>query len=149
MIRELCGTIRSPAPNFIRKAILRKITPANRRRSRYRRDTIASLVEQLEARTLLSGAGNLDFGDAPDSGPGTGTADYNTTDADGGPAHVIGTGFRTVRIGASVDGEMVLLDDFLGRRSSLVRLVNASAINDAGEIAGKAIGGAYVAIPRQ
>ncbi|MDW8319332.1 MAG: SdrD B-like domain-containing protein, partial [Anaerolineae bacterium] len=31
----------------------------------------------------------LDFGDAPDTGPGTGVGNYNTTAADNGPSHVI------------------------------------------------------------
>ncbi|MFT5325358.1 MAG: hypothetical protein ACI8P0_003227 [Planctomycetaceae bacterium] len=42
-----------------------------------------------------------DFGDAPDTGMGTATGDYNTTLADDGPSHVIVAGLH---LGASADG---------------------------------------------
>jgi hypothetical protein len=57
-----------------------------------------SLVETLESRVLLAS----DFGDAPDTGVGTGTGNYNTLATDGGPSHVIVAGLF---LGASVDGE--------------------------------------------
>ena len=43
-----------------------------------------------------------DYGDAPDAANGTGTGNYNTRAADGGPRHTIVPGLR---IGANVDGE--------------------------------------------
>ncbi|MBI1315205.1 hypothetical protein GC176_28270 [bacterium] len=43
-----------------------------------------------------------DFGDAPDTGAGTGTGNYQTTAADGGPSHAIVSGLF---LGASVDGD--------------------------------------------
>ncbi len=48
----------------------------------------------------------------------------------------------------SATGEMILLDNFLGKRSSLVHLTSAIAINHAGEIVGGATGGAFLAIPK-
>lgn len=44
----------------------------------------------------------LDFGDAPDLGPGTDTGDYQTLVSDGGPSHRIVSGLR---IGAITGGE--------------------------------------------
>ena len=44
----------------------------------------------------------LDFGDAPDTGAGTGTANYQTTDADGSPSHTIVTGLL---LGSNIDGD--------------------------------------------
>ena len=43
-----------------------------------------------------------DFGDAPDTGAGTGSGNYQTLQADDGPSHTIVTGLR---LGAEVDGE--------------------------------------------
>ncbi len=43
-----------------------------------------------------------DFGDAPDTGPGTGSGNYNTLSTDNGPSHVI---VPTIFMGATVDGE--------------------------------------------
>jgi hypothetical protein len=43
-----------------------------------------------------------DFGDAPDTGLGNGTANYSTTAADNGPSHIIVSGLQ---MGASVDGD--------------------------------------------
>ena len=43
-----------------------------------------------------------DFGDAPDSGVGTGPGNYNTTASDNGPSHIIVPGLR---IGANVDAD--------------------------------------------
>ncbi|NQV24036.1 MAG: FG-GAP repeat protein, partial [Rhodopirellula sp.] len=42
-----------------------------------------------------------DYGDAPDTGTGTGTGNYRTTKADNGPSHRIVNGLR---LGANVDG---------------------------------------------
>lgn len=47
----------------------------------------------------------------------------------------------------SATGEMVLLDDFLPKRSSLIYLSYANAVNDAGEIVGQAGDGAFLAVP--
>ena len=46
-----------------------------------------------------------DFGDAPDTGPGTGTGNYETLLASGGPRHDISTTQTTLFLGARVDGE--------------------------------------------
>ena len=74
----------------------------NRRRStkqaRKRREVRRLLVEPLEARYLLAS----DFGDAPDTGAGTGAGNYETTSADGGPSHTIVAGLF---LGATVDGD--------------------------------------------
>jgi hypothetical protein len=46
-----------------------------------------------------------DFGDAPDTGPGTGTGDYQTLLSDGGPSHGISARvFIGTRIGGEADG---------------------------------------------
>ena len=58
-------------------------------------------LECLESRTLLTS----DFGDAPDTGAGTGTGNYETLLANGGPSHVIDTTQTTLFLGARVDGE--------------------------------------------
>jgi CSLREA domain-containing protein len=50
---------------------------------------------------ILNLAPAVDFGDAPDSGVGTGTGNYQTTQADGGPSHAIVAGLH---LGAHVDG---------------------------------------------
>jgi hypothetical protein len=57
--------------------------------------------ELLEPRTLLAS----DFGDAPDTGAGTGTGNYQTLLADNGPRHDITTTQTTLFLGARVDGE--------------------------------------------
>ncbi|MCP4785256.1 MAG: hypothetical protein GY878_17030 [Fuerstiella sp.] len=44
----------------------------------------------------------IDFGDAPDTGVGTGAGNYQTLQTDGGASHRIVTG---IRLGAEVDGE--------------------------------------------
>ena len=46
-----------------------------------------------------------DFGDAPDTTSGTGTGNYQTLNANGGPRHLIGTTQTTLFLGTSVDGE--------------------------------------------
>ncbi len=43
-----------------------------------------------------------DFGDAPDTGSGVGSGNYNTTAADGGPSHTV---VSTLFLGAQIDGE--------------------------------------------
>ncbi len=45
---------------------------------------------------------NSDFGDAPDTGAGTGTGNYNTLSSDNGPSHVIVAGLM---LGANADRE--------------------------------------------
>ena len=54
-------------------------------------------VESLELRLLLS-----DFGDAPDTGAGTGRGNYNTSALDGGPSHVV---TNTIHLGVNVTDE--------------------------------------------
>jgi hypothetical protein len=49
-----------------------------------------------------------DSGDAPDGGSGTGSGNYRTTQADGGPSHAIVPGLF---LGASVDGDDGLLQN--------------------------------------
>jgi hypothetical protein len=44
----------------------------------------------------------LDFGDAPDTGAGTGAGNYQTTQADGGPSHKVVAGLL---LGDTVDGD--------------------------------------------
>ena len=56
------------------------------------------LIETLDSRVLLA----ADFGDAPDTGAGTGPGNYNTLAMDDGPSHTIVAGLR---MGASVDME--------------------------------------------
>ncbi|MCX7420916.1 MAG: integrin alpha [Planctomycetia bacterium] len=46
-----------------------------------------------------------DFGDAPDTGAGTGTGNYQTLSSDNGPSHDITTTQTTLFLGAGVDGE--------------------------------------------
>ncbi|HEY2414659.1 MAG TPA: FG-GAP-like repeat-containing protein [Pirellulaceae bacterium] len=48
----------------------------------------------------------IDFGDAPDSGPGTATNNYQTLLADNGPRHDISATQTTLFLGAKVDGEV-------------------------------------------
>jgi hypothetical protein len=49
-----------------------------------------------------------DDGDAPDAAPGVGRGNYNTREADNGPAHLIVPGLR---LGASVDGDSGSLEN--------------------------------------
>ena len=58
----------------------------------------SAIVETLEPRVLLVS----DFGDAPDTGAGTGTGDYQTLNSDNGPSHTIVAGLF---MGAGVDDE--------------------------------------------
>jgi hypothetical protein len=58
----------------------------------------AQSVEMLENRILLAS----DFGDAPDTGVGTGSGNYNTVATDNGPSHTIVAGLF---LGAIVDGD--------------------------------------------
>lgn len=44
----------------------------------------------------------IDYGDAPDSGPGTGSLNYNTVASDGGPSHIIVPGLF---LGQTVDAD--------------------------------------------
>lgn len=66
---------------------------------RHRAACIAPNIENLEDRTLLS----VDFGDAPDTGSGTGSGNYNTTLADNGPQHTLQPGLY---LGAQIDPEL-------------------------------------------
>jgi hypothetical protein len=54
------------------------------------------------AYVLRLDAATFDFGDAPDTGSGTGAGNYATTLGDGGPRHVINSGLR---LGAAIDAE--------------------------------------------
>lgn len=58
--------------------------------------TIRRRVETLEDRALLA----VDYGDAPDTGPGTGPGNYQTLASDNGPSHTIVAGLF---LGNSVD----------------------------------------------
>jgi len=58
-------------------------------------------VDVLEDRLLLT----ADFGDAPDTTPGTGANNYQTLAANGGPRHIIDTTQTTLFLGGGVDGE--------------------------------------------
>ena len=51
---------------------------------------------------LIVQIGELDYGDAPDTGLGTGPGNYRTLAADGGPVHLLGSGLL---LGATVDAE--------------------------------------------
>ena len=70
---------------------------------RYKRTLVPSQrwFESLEPRILMTS----DFGDAPDTGSGTGPGNYQTLLANGGPSHVIDTTQTTLFLGARVDGE--------------------------------------------
>jgi parallel beta-helix repeat protein len=50
----------------------------------------------------------VDYGDAPDTGAGTGPGNYKTTLSDGGPSHVIVTGLS---IGTKVDSDSSILQN--------------------------------------
>ena len=82
---------------FNRRARFLRRGAANHMRSNNR---IAAL-ETLEARIVLAS----DFGDAPDTGTGIGSGDYQTLLANGGASHVIDTTQTTLFLGARVDGE--------------------------------------------
>ncbi len=55
-------------------------------------------------------------------------------------------GLRAI-VWTNFSSEAILLESFLARRSPLVHLQSAEAVNDAGAIVGKASGGAYIAVP--
>ncbi len=61
-------------------------------------------LESLEVRCLLAS----DFGDAPDTGAGTGAGNYNTISTDSGPSHVVPV-TPLIFMGASVDTELEAL----------------------------------------
>ncbi|MDZ4847718.1 MAG: FG-GAP-like repeat-containing protein [Pirellulaceae bacterium] len=73
----------------------------NSHRLERRNATRRSLLESLEARHMLAS----DFGDAPDSGPGTGIGNYETLLVSGGPSHVVDATQLTLFMGVSVDSE--------------------------------------------
>ncbi len=81
-------------------ARIRAVCAATRRRERALAHSQCWL-ERLETRIMLTS----DFGDAPDISTGTGTGDYQTLLANGGPSHVIDTTQTTLFLGARVDGE--------------------------------------------
>ncbi len=58
-------------------------------------------LERLEPRLVLAS----DFGDAPDTGSGTGTGNYQTLLANAGPSHVIDGTQTKLFLGARVDAE--------------------------------------------
>ena len=68
----------------------------------------AQSVETLEDRILLA----LDFGDAPDTGVGTGSGNYKTLASDNGPSHTIVAGLF---LGATVDGDNGTLQNTAAR----------------------------------
>jgi hypothetical protein len=67
-----------PSKRRLRKSLTARLDRSSRRQL---------LLERLETRAML--AANLDFGDAPDLGPGYGPGDYATTAADNGPSHEV------------------------------------------------------------
>ena len=71
-------------------------------RSHECRASLAPTAESLEHRLLLA----ADFGDAPDTGSGTGNGNYNTLSTDMGPQHTIVAGLF---IGTGVDMEVEAL----------------------------------------
>jgi hypothetical protein len=71
---------------------------------RVRRRRAIGPVEVLESRVVLA----EDFGDAPDTGPGTGARNYQTLQANGGPRHTIVAGLF---LGTLVDGEFDAVTD--------------------------------------
>ena len=73
----------------------------HRRRSRNLRKRRRFQIEALESRRLL--AAQLDYGDAPDLGPGTGEGDYTTLPAYGGPSHEVSA---ALYMGTRPDGEV-------------------------------------------
>lgn len=58
-------------------------------------------IEALESRRLL--AADLDYGDAPDLGPGNGPGDYSTLPGDNGPSHIVSP---ALFMGTQPDGEV-------------------------------------------
>jgi hypothetical protein len=79
-------------PGWVRAGQQGRSVAAGRRRT-------AGRFDLLEPRVVLA----LDFGDAPDTGAGTGAGNYETIIADGGPRHTIVAGLR---LGATVDAEV-------------------------------------------
>ena len=73
-----------------------------RRRSGLALCPATALVDVLESRLLLT----FDFGDAPDTSPATGTNNYQTLAANGGPSHIIDASRTTLFLGAGVDAEL-------------------------------------------
>ncbi|WP_395742930.1 beta strand repeat-containing protein [Prosthecobacter sp.] len=63
--------------------------------------TVASTTTATRQFTVVI-AGNRDWGDLPDTGIGTGTANYQTTSSDSGPSHYRDT---NLRLGATLDIE--------------------------------------------
>ncbi len=57
---------------------------------------------------IVGSSASFDFGDAPDTGSGTGSGNYNTLFADNGPSHTIVAGLF---IGAHVDGDIGVLQN--------------------------------------
>ena len=93
-------------PNWLRQIVTPQTSTPTARSRRLRRQRRVlkrrtSLFEALEPRTLLAS----DFGDAPDTGAGTGTGNYQTLLANGGPSHVITTTQSNLFLGARVDSE--------------------------------------------
>ena len=78
-------------------ADVRPKSGSNGQRRRRALETRLGGFELLEDRCLLA----VDFGDAPDTGIGSGPGNYRTLSNDSGPRHTIIAGLR---LGASVDG---------------------------------------------
>ena len=72
--------------------------PSLSRQSELTEILVGTHAEVLEDRLLLA----ADYGDAPDTGGGTGTGNYETTLANGGPSHTVVAGLF---LGDTVDGE--------------------------------------------
>lgn len=66
----------------------------------FTRDTSAGRIA-VDTASYRAGFNLYDFGDAPDTGNGTGPGNYQTTAADNGPQHLVGG----PRLGSSVDFE--------------------------------------------
>lgn len=79
----------------------------------FTRNTTAGWIT-VDPQTQQGGFNLLDFGDAPDTGAGTGSGNYQTTIDDNGARHVVGG----VRLGTSVDFEPLPLTTMTGPNST-------------------------------
>ena len=104
---------------FVRRlsSALRIVTQpaAVRRRARSLRASSSTVVDVLECRVLLTS----DFGDAPDTSPGTGANNYQTLASNGGPSHVIDATEDTLFLGGGVDGEVGVQQSQLANRDDM------------------------------
>lgn len=68
--------------------------------------TAEGLASNGEVEDYVGFVGNIDLGDLPDTGPGTGTGNYNTLRSDNGAQHSIVSGlFMGQRVDQEVDGQ--------------------------------------------